>query len=578
MKKVKKLVSLLMIMSLTFSMLTACGSKGQQNNNNNQNSNEEQTTEKNTDREPVSLTVYSQTANYSGQLTGWFAQVLKEKFNVTINVIPDADGVYDTRMEAGDLGDIVIWGTNGDDYLNAIDAGLLFDWEEEDLISEYGPYIKEHMPFALESNKELSGGKLYGFGHAVATSSEDHQEFFYTWDLRWDLYKQLGYPEVKSLDDYVTLLEKMKEICPKDDNGNPTYAVSLWPDWDGTMVMYVKSTATAYYGYDELGMGHYDPETGVFYPALDNNSPYLEMLKFYNELYRKGLLDPDSMTQTYDQMIAKVQNGGTFFSIFNYSGSLGYNTDAHVNENKMMCTFTPAEATPIVYGMNVYGGNRIWSIGAKTQYPELCMEIIDWLSTPEGRMVSEYGPKGVTWDYDAEGNTIATELGKLCHFDRNTEMTGGYSGKFNDGANQLNNITWSLDAENPDSNGETYNYNNWKSNQIDARCDIEADWRTKTGANNTQEYLDKKSYKLAVGTTYAESLKDAELKVTWEQVIKAITDYSWKAIYATTPEEYDNIVAEMITVTKGYGYDKCIDWSKGEAAKRLALENEVKGK
>ena len=49
---------------------------------------------------------------------------------------------------------------------------------------------------------------------------------------------------------------------------------------------------------------------------------------------------------------------------------------------------------------NVYGGNRIWSIGAKSEYPELCMAILNWLSTPEGRMTAEYGPKDVCWYYD----------------------------------------------------------------------------------------------------------------------------------------------------------------------------------
>ncbi len=561
MKKMKRLAALLLVVTMMGSVLSACGATG---GNNGQGG------------KPISLTVYSQTANWNGELTGWFAQELKEKFNVVINVIPDADGVYDTRMEAGDLGDIVIWGSNGDDYLNAVKAGLLYDWEEEDLVSEYGPYIKENMSYALENNKQLSGGTLYGFGHNVATTSEDHEAFFYTWDLRWDLYKQLGYPAIKNLDDYIEMLTKMKEICPTDDNGNQTYAVSLWPDWDENMVMYVKAMVTAYYGYDELGIGNYNPETSEYYACLDDNSPYLEMLKFFNELYRRNLLDPDSMTQTYDEMIAKVQNGGTFFSIFNYSGSAGYNTDAHLNENKMMCAFTPEDATPIAYGMNVYGGNRIWSIGAKSQYPELCMEIINWLCTPEGRLTSDYGPKGACWDYDEQGNTYATELGKKVHRDRNAEMTDGYSGKFNDGANQLNNTTWSVDAMNPESNGERYNWDYWKSNQEDPLCETEADWRAYTGALNTQQYMDTKPYKLAVGTTYAESAKTPEFKVIWEQVIKEIRDSSWKAMYAKTPEEFNAIIKQMQVVTKGYGYDKCVEWSMNEAAIRKALEDEVK--
>ena len=98
----------------------------------------------------------------------------------------------------------------------------------------------------------------------------------YSWDLRWDLYSQLGYPEIKNLDDLLAVFKKMKEICPTDELGNETYAASLWPDWDGNMVMYVKALATAYYGYDELGFGLYNPTNGEFYDALDENGPYIE--------------------------------------------------------------------------------------------------------------------------------------------------------------------------------------------------------------------------------------------------------------------------------------------------------------
>ncbi len=73
----------------------------------------------------------------------------------------------------------------------------------------------------------------------------------------FDLYEQLGKPKISTLDDMVNVLEQMKKICPTDDNGKPTYGVSLFNDWDGNMVMFVKSTATAYYGYDEFDFGLY---------------------------------------------------------------------------------------------------------------------------------------------------------------------------------------------------------------------------------------------------------------------------------------------------------------------------------
>ena len=39
-------------------------------------------------KETVTLDVYSQLANYSGLQTGWFADLMLEKFNVKINIIP----------------------------------------------------------------------------------------------------------------------------------------------------------------------------------------------------------------------------------------------------------------------------------------------------------------------------------------------------------------------------------------------------------------------------------------------------------------------------------------------------------
>jgi multiple sugar transport system substrate-binding protein/putative aldouronate transport system substrate-binding protein len=563
----KKAMAVALCTAMTAGLAAGCGSSGSSSG----------TGTSSNSGDPITITVFSQLANYSGEQTGWSADILLDKFNVKLNIVPDLNGTLQTRMESGDLGDIVVFGDNGTDYQNAVSAGLLYDWNEDDLLADYGEYIAENMSHALEYNASYSGGTTYGFGHNVATTSEDLNEFFYTWDIRWDLYKELGYPEVNELEDLVDVFKQMKEICPTDENGNPTYAVSLWPDWDGDMVMYVKSTATAYYGYDELGIGLYDPDTGDFYDCLQEDGPYLRCLKFYNSLYQAGLLDPDSMTQTYNEMSAKVQSGGTFFSIFNYSGYMFYNTDEHIAENKMMRSLTPKNATPIVYGMDVLGGNRVWCIGAKTEYPELCMEIINYLCTPEGRMTMEYGPQGVCWDYDSDGKTYFTELGAKCSADQETSMTdAGYQGTFHDGALQINNTTWALDAVNPDSNGETYNYKTWASNQTEAVCDIDQDWRDYTGCNTTNEYMASGNYRISPASTYVKSTIDEEFKTKWTQTTNCITTYSWNAIYAESDEEYDQIVAEMIEQANSYYYQDCLDWSLSEAAARYACEQEVK--
>lgn len=526
--------------------------------------------------ETVTLDVFDQLANYSGEQIGWFGQIMLEKFNVKLNIIPDPDGVYETRMESGNLGDIVIWGNDSDEYLQAVEKGMLFDWNEDDILSDYGSYIKEHMPYALEKNTNLSGGTTYGYGFDVAVDANARQDIMYTWDLRWDLYKELGYPEIKNLDDLVEVLAQMKELCPTDDNGKTTYGVSLFNDWDGDMVMFVKSLVTAYYGYDEFGFGFYDPVEQKYYPCLEENSPYIQSLKFYNTLYQRGLLDPDSETQKYDGMVEDYQNGTAFLNIFNFLGSALYNSEAHAADGKAMYPCPPAEAQPIAYGQNVYGGNRIWSIGAKTEYPELCMAILNWLSTPEGRMTAEYGPKDICWYYDENGKTCFTELGRTAKLDKKTEMTDGYSGTFEDGEFKMNNQTWALDAENTDSNGDTYNYKKWESYNSEAGSEIEADWREVTGCNIPDERMGQTKFRLAPGTTYSAGVKSDELMVLWNQVASCIKENSWRAIYAKTDAEFDKIVSDMMAQADQYGYDECVAFQENEAKLRAAAEDAVK--
>ena len=529
-------------------------------------------------KEPVTLDVYSQLANYSGMQTGWFADLMLAKFNVKINIIPDTGGAYQTRMEAGNLGDIVVWGDNTDKYSAACKKGMLLDWEEDNMLAQWAPYINNNMKLALQKNKYMDSPdkKLHGYGFNVSTSAKDIQEFFYTWDLRFDLYEQIGKPEIKTLDDMVDVLAKMKEICPTDDNGKPTYGLSLFNDWDGNMVMYVKSLATAYFGYDEFDFGLFDPDEGKFYDCLGENSPYLYCLKFINKLNQKGLVDPDSMTQKYGGMSEDYQNGTAFWNIFNWMASGAYNTDAHVQSGKAMYPVLPKDAHPIVYGQSVYGGNRLWTIGAKTAYPELCLAIINWFSTPEGYMTIEYGPRGVCWDIK-DGKTYFTELGKKAQADQNnTEMPAPYKGSFHDGAFQINNTTWCKDSHNPLTTSETYNKTNWESEQLPAQSDIEARWREWAGATTPNRYMQKSNYRVSPGSLFTGAGVPDDLTMKWNQVAECIKNETWNAIYAKTDAEYDAIVAKMISDAKSYGYDDCIAHSLKQAEKRAAAEKLAK--
>lgn len=411
----------------------------------------------------------------------------------------------------------------------------------------------------------------------------------YTWDVRWDLYKELGYPEVKDLDDYFDLLVAMKEISPVDESGNPTYAFSMWPEWDGHMMMYAKCLVTTYWGYEgDFGVGMFNTETGEYYRPIDEDSHYFDSLRFFNRLYREGLIDENSMTQTTQMAGEKMMNGGAFASVFNYAGSSMYNTQEHQYENKMMLSLVPEEARPIVYGMSTEGSGSLWTIGANTEYPELCMSIINWLATPEGYMTYVYGPKAEfneeIGEYDPEscwyiedGQAYLTELGESAYTNRRkTQMPEKWGGgTFQDGVCEINANTWDLDSSNPLTEDETYNAVNWASRQDQEVSEIEQDWRDYTGARTPNEYLSKRN-KFIINrstSTFNYAPVSDELKVIISQLDETVTNYSWMAIYADTESECEEILQEMTKKYESYDPDNLVyDWYMAEAEKAYAIE------
>lgn len=526
--------------------------------------------------ETVTLTVYSQLSNYEGEQIGWFADIMKEKFNVKLNIISNGDGVFDTRMESGNLGDIVIFGSDGEEYARAYQNGMLLDWNEDDILSDYGPYIKENMSVALEKNAAISGGTVYGFGHDVASSANQYGEFDYHPDIRYDLYTAIGSPEINELEDYVDVLKQMKEIEPTSDSGSETYGVSLFKDWDGNMVMFVKATATNFFGVDEFHFGFYDADNGEFQGALEEDGYYKRCLKFYNKLYQEGLLDPDSMTQGYDGCMEDYQDGGAFFCIFSWMGATQYNTDEHISEGKKMLPVAATNQDTLVYGLGQSGSNRIWSIGANSQYPELCMAIINYLSTPEGRLDYEYGPQGVCWEYLDNGKVELTDFGLQCKALAAKEdkvMPEPYSGLWDDGCPQMNNTTWSLNTTIPGGvDGQTFNFKYWdKYLSLDVDS-TEAQWREDMGVDSYSEYLSQFDHSISKAHNYAESAKSDELSTTWEQVKTCIQNGSWQAIYAADDAEFDKVWSQMVSDADSYGYQECAEWCVNEAALRRAAE------
>lgn len=524
--------------------------------------------------ETVTLDVYSQLSGYQGEQQGWFAQILLDQFNVKLNFTYDgSEDFYSRQAQTGDLGDIVIWGTDSDQYHSAIEDGLLLDWERDGLLEKYGAYMSGHMQKALEKNRKNSGGHIYGFGYDVAAESGEYGDFDYHPDIRWDLYEQIGKPEVKELEDYVAVLKQMKEICPVSDSGKETYGVSLFSDWDGDMMMFAKSACTNFFGMDEFGVGLYDVSDGSFEGCLQKGGSYERILRFYNELYRNDLLDPDSRTQGYEGCVEDYRDGAAFFCIFGWLAAPQYNSVFHTADGKMMLPLAAENQNTLVYGLNENGGNRLWTIGSQTQYPELVMAVMNWLCTPEGRLTQEYGPKGVGWDYDLEKNTCLIDMPvDPAGEDRIMPETSGYTGTWSEGVPQFNNTTWTLNTSNPESNGQTYNSAFWPNILSADVSAVELRWREANQAASAAEYLSGFQYSISKPNTYTASTKSPQLGETWGKVTEIIRNGSWDAVFADSSKEFETVIAKMYRQAEEAGYAECVQWCEEEAARRKALE------
>ena len=105
-------------------------------------------------KEPITLNVFSEVANFGGEQKGWFAKEVKDRFNITLNFISSNvdSNAYSAGVAAGSLGDIICLGDMGEHFTTALKADLLMDLSDIDM-TQY-PTLNTYFTKAFE---ELGG-------------------------------------------------------------------------------------------------------------------------------------------------------------------------------------------------------------------------------------------------------------------------------------------------------------------------------------------------------------------------------------------------------------------------------------
>ena len=347
---------------------------------------------------------------------------LREKTGVELLVRgADADqtAIY---FASGDLGDLTTIPTQAD-ILPVVESESILPLN--DLVEQYGPNVTAYRPERWEMAKNQLGVDNSGTAYVlpVRAGSEGHNYYpghnlFY---IRWDLYAEMGYPEVKNESDFLNVLAEMYKNNPTTAEGLPTYAVGFYSTTSDLTGFYRRWVHT--YGYRDLGV------TGILFDVDDNGKMvniftdpietfagsdepmFFAAAKYYNQAYRMGLLDQDSFTQQAADYTGKCANGQYL------SGWWRSQADVYVNtvlkedpDSQLGFQVIPIEGMTLWTDTVQAAGweNYYLAIPASAKDPVKSMEFINYTFSPEGSRLLFSGIEGEHWNV-VDGEPVWTD-------------------------------------------------------------------------------------------------------------------------------------------------------------------------
>ncbi|SER81678.1 multiple sugar transport system substrate-binding protein/putative aldouronate transport system substrate-binding protein [Propionibacterium cyclohexanicum] len=517
------------------------------------------------------VSIFTESATYEGKLDGYVGKWFKDKVNTEVSVVPNSVGGtsrFATRLSTGNLGDLIVF-TGVDDLKQALNANLLLDLstKEKELPNLF------RFKDAIARVKKVYDGKVMAMPSAVCLDSViSKTDPVVVPSMRYDYYKELGSPAIKDYWSYAQVAEQMVAAHPTTENGSKFYGLSLFSQWDSTNATQLRTISQSMGWTGNDGVNAYkfidiDPLGKRTQVLIEEGSIYLQSLKWANGFYRKGLLDPDSATQTWDDYLKKAQKGQSALWVFGYTGDLNFNPanpdlTAAGKGYKRISNDSMKAADPMT---STFGSSWYWAVTKKAKDLDGTLKLLNFLYSDEGGFGFEMGPEGVLWKRNSEGIPTLTELGKQDWSAAIPADLGG--GKKSDTfKSRVNGPTLDQAWPNP-----TYkipaNYQVWTDYLTSNASALDKQWtQDHGGALNMKELLVKNNQLAAFKPKDVPAVSyDDQLKVVANQVGNAIKQYSWKMIYASDDATFDSLKNEMVSKAQGLGLDKCVDFEKKTA-------------
>ncbi|GLB23865.1 ABC transporter substrate-binding protein [Lacrimispora xylanolytica] len=310
-----------------------------------------------------------------------------------------------TLIAGGDYPDFIC-GSEGTSQLYEAGALVALD----DYIDKY-PNIKNFFTKTEWESLRQADGHIYwipqfnnSYGKEMETTHNDEAFWIQTRVLKW-----AGYPKITTMDQYFDLIERYQEANPTMPNGtkNIPYTI-LCDDW---RYFCLENAPLFLDGYANDGSCIVDPETKK---VIDYNTTPTAKIYFnkLNEEFKKGIVDPESFTQKYDEYIAKLSTGRVLGMIDQWWDFYGTVNDALKQQGleDLGCNYVPLPITIKegvksrwhTSGDTVNVGSGI-SITKDCKDVEGAMKFIDDLLNQEIINLRNWGVKDVDYLVDKDG-------------------------------------------------------------------------------------------------------------------------------------------------------------------------------
>lgn len=418
--KRKKLVSMLLITAMTATLFAGCGGNSGNNGKTSNAGSSAAGTESSADAGTENGDVKEFTAFFAvpgSEINddNEIQQIIAEKTGVKVKETwltgQTADEAVGTMIAGGEYPDF-IEGGSGQMQLYEADALIPLD----DYIEQY-PNIKNLFTDLEWEKLRQDDGHIYWIPQFSCIKNEEkvcthNDEAFWiqTRVLEW-----AGYPEIRTMDQYFDLIEAYNDANPtmEDGTANIPYTI-LCDDW---RYFCLENAPQFLDGYPNDGSCMVDPDTLT---VLDYNTSdtAVKYFKKLNEEYKKGIVDPESFTQTYDEYIAKLSTGrvlGMIDQWWDFAYTAG---DAlkQAGLDKQGCDYIPLPVTIDESVKNQWhnsGGafNEATGLAITTgcEDPDAAAKFVSDLLDQDTHNLRFWGVEGVDYQVDENGEFIRND-------------------------------------------------------------------------------------------------------------------------------------------------------------------------